>query len=103
MRANYENQKTPYKFIEDANKKYRKKITRRLMMSVALTLSDICGFGNVRVNRVIRGLAEIINGYAIYSNKMNKDMAAELKDRGITLPGITDVEDPDADEESEGT
>jgi hypothetical protein len=101
MRANYEKPKTPYKFIEDANKKYHKKITRRLMMATALTLSDICGFGNVRINRVMKGLSEIIDGYAVYSHRMNKDMAKELSDRGIVLPGITDVEDPDAVEESE--
>ncbi len=61
-------------------------IVTRLFMAVALALSDIRGYGTVRIVRVLKGLAEIINGYAIYSATMNKDMAAELRDRGIVLP-----------------
>lgn len=86
MKANLIKKPTPYQQAVDATKQHRQMITRRLMMAVALTLSDICGFGTVRIVRVLRGLAEIINGYAVFSAEMNRDMAAELKDRGIELP-----------------
>ena len=86
MKANYDKPKTNYAQSVDANKQYRRMIVTRLFMAVALTLSDICGFGTVRIVRVLRGLAEIINGYAVFSAEMSKDMAAELRDRGIVLP-----------------
>lgn len=86
MKANLIKQPTLYKQAVDANKQYRQMITRRLMMAVALALSDICGFGTVRIVRILRGLTEIINGYAVFSATMNKDMAAELRNRGIELP-----------------
>lgn len=86
MKANLIKQPTLYKQAVDANKQYRKMITRRLMMAVALVLSDVCGFGTVRIVRVLKGLAEIINGYAVFSATMNRDMATELLDRGIELP-----------------
>ncbi len=86
MKCNTQREKTLYAQAVDVNKKYRRMIVTRLFMSVALVLSDVLGFGTVRIVRVLRGLAEIINGYAVFSATMNKDMAAELKDRGIVLP-----------------
>lgn len=86
MKANYSKLPTQYAQAVNDNKKYRRMIVTRLFMAVALVLNDICGFGTVRIVRVLKGLAEIINGYAIFSATMNKDMAAELADRGIVLP-----------------
>lgn len=86
MKANYDKPKTDYALAVEANKQYRRMIVTRLFMAVALVLNDICGFGTVRIVRVLKGLAEIINGYAVFSATMNKDMAAELLDRGIELP-----------------
>lgn len=86
MKANYSKLPTQYAQAVNDNKKYRRMIVTRLFMAVALVLNDICGFGTVRIVRILRGLAEIINGYAVLSATMNKDMAAELKDRGIVLP-----------------
>jgi hypothetical protein len=86
MKANYESPATKYAQAVELNKQYRRMISTRLFMAVALTLSDVCGWGTVRIVRVLKGLAEIIHGYAVFSATMNKDMAAELKDRGIELP-----------------
>ena len=90
MKANYDKPKTKYAQAVEANKQYRRMITRRLMMAVALALSDICGFGTVRITRVLAALAEILEGYSVYDADYTADMAAELRDRGIVLPGITD-------------
>jgi hypothetical protein len=100
MKANYIKPKTNYAQAVDANKQYRRMITRRLMMAVALTLNDICGFGTVRIVRVLKGLAEIITGYAVFSAEMTKDMAAELRDRGIELPAELLGEDKEARSEN---
>lgn len=98
MKCNTQREKTLYAQAVEANKQHRQTITRRLMVAVALTLSDICGFGTVRIVRVLRGLAEIINGYAVFSAEMTKDMAAELRDRGIELPAELLGEDKGAAE-----
>jgi hypothetical protein len=95
MKANVPIQQTLYKQAVNANTKYRQMVSRRVMMATALMLSDLFGFGQVRVLRALKGLAEIFDGYAVYSEHMNKDMAAELRDRGIELPGITDVMEGD--------
>ena len=100
MKANYIKPKTNYAQAVEADKQNRQMITRRLMMAVALTLSDICGFGTVRIVRVLRGLAEIITGYAVFSTAMTKDMAAELKGRGIVLPAELLGEDKEARNEN---
>lgn len=86
MRANLTKHPTPYRMMVDANKQYRQMVSRRIMMATALMLSDLFGFGNARVNRALKGLAEIINGYAVFSATMNRDMANELWERGIDLP-----------------
>lgn len=86
MKANYSKLPTQYAQAVNDNKKYRRMIVTRLFMAVALVLSDVCGFGTVRIVRILRGLAEIVNGYAVFSATMNKDMAAELAERNIVLP-----------------
>lgn len=86
MKANYESPQTKYAQAVELNKQYRRMISTRLFMAVALTLSDVCGLGTVRIVRVLRGLAEIIHGYAVWEATANCDMRAELKDRGIELP-----------------
>lgn len=93
MKANLPMQQTLYKQAVNANIKYRQMVSRRIMMATALMLSDLFGFGPVRINRALKGLAEIFDGYSVYAETMNKDMAAELRDRGIELPGITDVKE----------
>lgn len=86
MKANYSSPETKYAHAVEINKQYRRMISTRMFLAVALTLSDVCGFGTVRIVRVLRGLAEIIHGYAAFSATMNRDMAAELLGRGIELP-----------------
>ena len=90
MKANYIKPKTNYAQSVNANKQDRRMITRRLMMGTALALSDICGYGTVRVTRVLEALAEILEGYSVYDTDYTADMAAELRERGIILLGITD-------------
>ena len=75
-------------------------ITERVLYGVALSLHDTCGFGAKRIDRVLRGLVEIINGYSedTYGSDgdglaetadnieaMNDKMRAECEARGLHL------------------
>lgn len=66
--------------------------------ATALALNDVCGFGTVRIKRVLNAISEIINGYdnecftskerrigAVDVEKSANAMKAELSDRGIVL------------------
>ena len=91
MKANYNHPQSAYKQAAAAAAQARQGLTRRLMMGTALALSDVCGYGTVRVTRVLEALAEILEGYSVYDTDYTADMAAELRERGIILLGITDA------------
>lgn len=66
--------------------------------ATALALNDVCGFGTVRIKRVLNAISEIVNGYdsecftakerrigAVDVEKSANAMKAELESRGITF------------------
>lgn len=70
----------------------------RSTLAMALALSDQCGFGTVRIRRVIEGVTEILGGVAdeVYEvreqddfaggvDKVSDGMMRELIDRGIEI------------------
>lgn len=74
--------------------KHADKLNRMAMMDAfiygtALALHDVYGFGAKRTGRVVKALAEIMNGYAEQSGgDIIKHMHAELKARKIDFDVI---------------
>jgi len=64
-------------------------INRQIMLEVfiyaiALVLNDVLHFGPKRIQRIIKGLSEVLEGYADQDGATIVDgMKAELKNRGL--------------------
>ncbi len=82
--------------IDEYSRDLKWKMTRRVVCSVALVLSDQYGFGEKRIKRAVEGITEILAGVSedVYDkgeidpagvDKVADNMMAELLDRGIQL------------------
>ena len=85
------------RIAEEQWRRYRHKITERLMLAAVLAANDVYGFGEVRCRRLAAAIAEILNGYAedCYPEgrergedrieTMNDAMIEEIKARALRL------------------
>lgn len=82
--------------IDEYSRDLKWKMTRRVVCSVALVLSDQYGFGEKRIRRAVEGITEILAGVSedVYGkgeidpagvDKVADNMMAELLDRGIHI------------------
>ncbi len=100
-RLTYENLPPQYKkdiqrIVAEFERRYRDAIIERFISAMLLTARDVFGFGYKRMNLLLRGFSEILQGYnedAYYGvdpsvqnmEMMNKKMREELEAGGIII------------------
>lgn len=93
MKCNIMKPLTKYKNAQLIDYNNRLMVTKRFYMAIALAMNDIWHHHNKRINRTLTGISEILNGYGVFAEHMERDMSAELKLRGIEIPEVTEYED----------